>query len=154
MRPATAAETAEVDAAVAELRRQYRAAAVTVAANTAGWFVPPEAAQVAGAFRTVGEVLEKWATVHRRAALAGRWEDGRVHTVADFLAFGRREIADAVQRIAGEAYDRGLFAAARYAAGETVKAVNPFNWPTHVKLLAGVGVAVVLVVAVAAMARR
>jgi hypothetical protein len=154
MRPATAAEAAQVDAAVAELRRQYQAAGVRVAANTSGWFVPAEAKQVAAAFRQVGEVLERWATVHRKAALAGRWEDGRGHTVEAFLEFGRKEIADAVQKVAGEAYDRSLFAAVRYAVTETASQVNPLNWPLGLKLGVGLGVAVLLGVAVAVAARR
>jgi hypothetical protein len=154
MRPATAAEAAEVHAAVAELRRQYRAAGARVAANTSGLFNRTEKQQVAGAFAAVGQVLEKWATVHKAAALSGRWADGRSHTVAAFLDFGRKEIADAVEKVAGEAYDRGLFAAVRHTVEKTAEGVNPLNWPPGLKLAAGVGVAVVLVLAVAVLARR
>jgi hypothetical protein len=68
--------------------------------------------------------------------------------VAQFLAYGQRDVADALKAISAEAYDRSVFAAVRYAAGETGRQLNPFNWPTSVKLLVGAAVVVLLAVAV------
>ena len=154
MRPATAVELAQADKAIAEVRRLYTAAAPKVAAQADRWFATEADKQVAGAFAQVGSVLERWAKVHRAALVAGRWEDGRSQTLEAFLEFGRKELADAVQQVSAEAYDRSLFAAVKVAAAETAAQVNPVNWPMQTKLLLGAGVAVVLVVAVAVLARR
>jgi hypothetical protein len=151
---ASAQEVAAVDKAVREVRAQYARAKVKVDANTGGWFQPPEAASIRKAFLDVGVLLEKWASSYRTWALSGRRDDGTAYDVQRFLDFGRKDVADAVERISGEAYDRSLFAAVKYAASETARQVNPLNWPTGLKLAVGAGVAVVLVVAVVMVARR
>jgi hypothetical protein len=151
---ASAQEVAAVDKAVREVRAQYARAKVKVDANTSGWFQPPEAASIRKAFLDVGVLLERWASSYRTWALNGRRDDGTAYDVQRFLDFGRKDVADAVERISGEAYDRSLFAAVKYAASETAQQVNPLNWPMGLKVAVGAGVAVVLVVAVAMVARR
>ncbi|OJT27318.1 hypothetical protein BO221_04860 [Archangium sp. Cb G35] len=151
---ASAQEVAAVDKAIREVRAQYARAKVKVEANTSGWFQPPEAASIKKAFADVGVLLERWASTYRTWAVNGRRDDGTAYDVQRFLDFGRKDVADAVERIAGEAYDRSLFAAVKAAAVETATQVNPLNWPPGLKLAVGAGVAVLLVVAVVAVARR
>jgi len=154
MAAASAQEVAVMDRAVRELRAQYARAKVKVDANTGGWFQPPEAASIRKAFLDMGVLLEKWAGTYRTWAVRGQRDEGSAYDVQRFLDFGRKDIGDAVEKISAEAYDRSLFAAVKHAAAETGGTLNPLNWPLGVKLAVGAGVAVVLVVAVAMVARR
>ncbi|MFE8599832.1 hypothetical protein [Archangium violaceum] len=150
---ASAAEVAAVDKAIREVRAQYARAKVKVEANTSGWFQPPEAASIKKAFLDVGGLLEKWASTYRTWAVNGRRDDGTAYDVQRFLDFGRKDVADAVERIAGEAYDRSLFAAVKAAASETAKDLNPANWSATAKV-AAVLLALVVVAVAAAMTTR
>jgi hypothetical protein len=144
MAAARAEEVAAMDKAIAEVRAQYARAKVQVDANTTGFWVSEEALSVRKAFLDVGVLVEKWAGTYRTWAVLGQREDGTPYDANRFLEYGRTDLADAVQSISGEAYDRSLFAALKYTAAATVDAVKPTNWL----------VVLVLVVAVVVVARR
>jgi len=143
---ATREEVAAIELAVSEARAQYARARVRVEANTGGWLASGEASSIRKAFKDVGALLERWATVYRAWAVNGQRDDGTTYAVARFLDFGRTELADAVLQISAEAYDRSAFAAVKYAASETGRQLNPLNWPLGVKVAVGVGVVVLVVV--------
>ncbi|QRN92836.1 hypothetical protein JRI60_26875 [Archangium violaceum] len=146
MAAATAQQSQQIDAAVAELRRQYRAGLARVEANAGGFFPSSEQQAIRKSYLDMGVLLEQWASTYRRWALAGRRDDGSEYTVERFLDFGRNDLADAVQKISAEAYDRSLFAAVKAAAGSIV---TPGAWPSWVKWTAGaLALAAVTVIAV------
>ena len=146
--PATPAEVAQMDRAVAVLRQQYARARIRVEESAGKWGAPPEAAQVLKAFRDVGVVLEKWASTYRAWAVAGKREDDSDYTVRRFLDFGRMDVADAVAAIASEAYDRSPFAVvvavATATAGEVKAAVTSDTAKALVFVVGVTAVAVVL----------
>jgi hypothetical protein len=154
MAAASAEQLREMDAAVRELRRQYARAKERVDANAGGWFASEEEKSIRKAFQDMAPLLERWATEYLRWAAEGRRRDGTAYDVSGWLEFGRKDLADAIEKISGEAYDRSLFAAVKYTVAETGRQLNPANWPLGVKLAAGAGVVVILVVAVAVLARR
>jgi hypothetical protein len=154
MPAATPQQLAQMDAAVAELHGQYNRAWPKVDANTGGWWTSPEQDAIRKAFLDMGALLDKWATTYRAWAANGQRDDGTEYSVQRFLDFGRTDLGDAVEKISAEAYDRSLFAALKYTVTETGKQLNPLNWPMKWKLAAGVGVAGLLVLAVAVVARR
>lgn len=154
MSQASAAEVAAMDKAIAEVRGQYARAQVQVDANTTGFFVSDEATQVRSAFLSLGPLIETWATTYRTWAVAGQRDDGTAYDANRFLQYGQGDLADAVQKISGEAYDRSLFAALAATVKQTADDLKPTNWPVGLQVGAGVVVLVVLVVAVALVARR
>ncbi|ATB36285.1 hypothetical protein CYFUS_001699 [Cystobacter fuscus] len=155
MAAASAQEVAAMDAAIREVRAQYARGKVRVEANAGGFFASEEERSIRAAYLNMGVLLEKWASTYRTWAVLGRREDGSEYAVQRFLDFGRVDLADAVERIVGEAYDRSLFAAVKHAAAKTAETVTtPALWPAWMKwAAAGVG-ALVVVVAVAALVRR
>lgn len=154
MGAASAAEVAAMDRAVREVRAQYARAKVKVDANTGGIFAALEAQSIRKAFLGVGVVLEKWASTYRTWAVLGKREDGSEYTVQRFLDFGKTDVAGAVEGIAGEAYDRSLFAAVKATVEATAGDVKKAVTSPVVLWTAAAVVGLVVVVAAAALLRR
>lgn len=153
MAAANAEQLREMDAAVREVRRQYVRAKERVDANAGGWFASAEEKSIRKAFDDLAPLLEKWATVYYQWAAAGKRTDGTDYDVQRWMDFGRKDLADAVERISGEAYDRSLFAAVKHAAASVV---TPSLWPSWVKptlYVAGAVVGLVVIVNVARLVR-
>lgn len=153
MAAASAEQLREMDGAVREVRRQYARAKERVDANTGGWFANSEAQSIRKAFEDLSPLLEKWATVYYQWAVAGKRTDGTEYDVRRWMDFGKKDLADAVERISGEAYDRSLFAAVKYAAASVA---DPSLWPSWVKptlYAAGAIVGLLVIVNVARLVR-
>ncbi len=154
MAAASAEGVVAMDRAIVEVRAQYARAKVQVDANTTGLFVSDEAASVRKAFLDVGVLVERWASTYRTWAVLGQRDDGTAYDANRFLEYGRTDLADAVQSISGEAYDRSLFAALKAAAAATVEAVKPSSWPLELQLGVGAVVVVLVVLVAVVVARR
>lgn len=151
------------DTAVAELRRQYRAAnakaSVTNVASSSWlgaaaslWGAGDSAAQntASANLSKLSVQIDEWAGKLRRWAEAGRRDNGTAYTPAQWFQYGR-ELGNAVATQWGALFDASLFSApanARAAAVATVRDVKAVatdvdTWPTLLKV--GIGLAALAV---------
>lgn len=163
----------EADALVARVRDQYATARRKSTATTAlSWLTDPfnlfeaddSTAAAAGAgIESLGEAIDRWATVLRKAAEAGRGTDGRPYTWSRWQEYGN-ELGETGATYAGarwEASLAGTTAATAAATGRTLaapavavagalQAVERNARGARRWLLAGGGAAVLLVAGAAA----
>jgi hypothetical protein len=106
-----------VDAAVAEVRRIYRLAVDKASGSSLLDFWSSSTDQARANLETLGNEVERWASVRRGWALAGARPDGSSYGLAAWLSEGR-EYASAAATHAAAAYDATLFS----VFGETISA--------------------------------
>jgi hypothetical protein len=156
---ASAAEVAEMDNAVREVRKNYEPARASAARARlfGGVLATSQQLAAAKAIEDLGAIIERWASTMYQNALRGKNSEQRDYTPAQFLDFARKDIASAIRTYRDGIWEGSLFSVVVNTATQTVKdtakVVSPFAWPVHVKVLAGVAAGVAVLVLLSPYAR-